>query len=143
MRKFSTHAVGAVASLLLLGLYGNSQSLATDRILRGVDSSDVVRVPGTEHPVAHSGLDRGGVAGTRLLSGVSIEFRLSPSQQSALDRLLQDQQDPSSTNYHKWLTPDEYANRFGMTQNDLAKVTAWLQSQGLKVDDISPNRTSI
>ena len=143
MRKFSAHAVWLVTSLLLLGLYAQSQSHATDRILRAIDSSDLVRVPGTEHPVAHAGLDRGRVAGTRLLSGVSLEFRLSPSQQSDLDRLLQEQQDPSSTNYHKWVTTDEYAHRFGMTQNDLAKVTAWLQSQGLRVDEVSPNRTSI
>src|SRR3954468_12133933 len=124
MRKFSAHAVWLVTSLLLLGLSAHSQSHATDRILRAIDSSDLVRVPGTEHPVAHSGLDRGRVAGTRLLSGVSIEFRLSPSQQSDLDRLLQEQQDPSSTNYHKWVTTDEYAHRFGMTQSDLAKVVA-------------------
>src|SRR5439155_783587 len=79
----------------------------------------------------------------QVLSGVSIAFRLSSSQQTDLDRLLREQQDPSSTNYHKWLTPDEYAARFGMTQADLAKVTSWLKSQGLTIEQISRSRTEI
>src|SRR2546428_720490 len=142
MRKYA-YVVGLVPSLLLLGLSANSQAHATDRILRQIDGSDTVRLIGTEHPVAHVGLDRGRIAGTQVLTGVSLEFRLSAAQQEDLDRLLQQQQDPSSANYHKWLKPDEYADRFGMTQNDLAKVTAWLQSQGLRVDEVSRSRTSV
>ena len=40
---------------------------------------------------------------------------LHPAQQAALDRLLADQQTPSSPNYHKWLTPEQYADRFGLS----------------------------
>jgi subtilase family serine protease len=54
----------------------------------------------------------------------------SPSQQKALDVLLGQQQDRTSPNYHKWLTPQQFADRFGLSQNDFSKVTAWLTSQG-------------
>jgi subtilase family serine protease len=72
-----------------------------------------------------------------------MTFRLSPAQQADLNQLLREQQDRSSPNYHKWLTPDQYAARFGMSSSDLAKVTSWLSSQGLTVDEVSRNRNEI
>jgi subtilase family serine protease len=72
-----------------------------------------------------------------------LTFRLSASQQADMQELLREQQDRSSPNYHRWLTPEQYAARFGMTSNDLAKVTSWLQSQGLTVNSLSRNRNEI
>jgi subtilase family serine protease len=40
-------------------------------------------------------------------------FRPTDIQQAELDKLLEQQQDPSSPNYHRWLSPDEFADRFG------------------------------
>jgi subtilase family serine protease len=74
---------------------------------------------------------------------VTIIFKPTPAQQQALDTLLKQQTNPASSNYHKWLTPQEYADRFGLSQNDITKVKAWLQSQGLKVVEVAPSRTWI
>ena len=57
--------------------------------------------------------------------------------------MLAEQQDPHSPNYRKWLTPEQYAARFGMSDGDLAKVSAWLKSQGLTVDGYSRARTRV
>jgi subtilase family serine protease len=92
--------------------------------------------------MAHAQFDRGRTDTTKALSA-TLSFRLSSAQQSDMDLLLHQQQDRTSANYHKWLTPEQYAARFGMTSGDLAKVTAWLQSQGLTVDSISRNRNEI
>src|SRR5437870_1085733 len=130
------------ALLILLAVSAGTQTSSRTRI-GVIDSSNVAPVRGTAHPVAQSRFDQGRTDSTRVLSGVSLSFRLSPAQQADLDRLLREQQDPSSTNYHKWLTPDEYAARFGMTLADLAKVTSWLKSQGLTSEQISRSRTEI
>jgi len=50
-----------------------------------------------------------------------------------LTRLLADQQDPASPDYHRWLTPDDFTNRFGPTDADLARVTDWLKKKGFTV----------
>ena len=50
-----------------------------------------------------------------------------------LARLLADQQDPSSPQYHRWLTPDAFTSRFGPTAADLARVTRWLKKKGFTV----------
>jgi subtilase family serine protease len=108
-----------------------------------VSAADTAAVHTTAHPLARPQNDLGRVSPAQQLSGATLTFRLSPVQQSELNRLLHAQQDKSSPSYHKWLTPEQYASRFGMSTKDLAKATAWLQSQGLKVDGISRSRTEI
>ena len=131
------------ALLLIFAAPGSTQVSSRDRIFRPVDAAQTAVVRGTAHPLAGAQFDQGRTDPSQALHGVSLTFRLSPVQQADLDSLLRQQQDPSSLNYRKWLTPEQYAARFGMTQNDLAKVTAWLQSQGLTVDGISRNRTEV
>jgi subtilase family serine protease len=50
-----------------------------------------------------------------------------------LTRLLADQQNPASPQYHRWLTPDEFTGRFGPTDADLARVARWLKKKGFTV----------
>ena len=77
------------------------------------------------------------------INRAAIVFKLSPSQQAALDTLLAEQRDSNSANYHNWLTPEQYAERFGMSDSDLARVANWLKSQGLTVDGYSRARTRV
>src|SRR4029077_16091344 len=79
----------------------------------------------------------------QLVSSLSLVFNPSPAQQKALDKLLSDQQNSTSPNYHKWLTPARFADRFGMSRNDIQKVTSWLQSQGFRVVRIANSRNQI
>ena len=69
-----------------------------------------------------------------------LMFRRSSAQQTALDQLLLEQQTLSSPNYHNWLSPDQFGDRFGLSRNDTAKIASWLQSEGLAVDEISRGR---
>jgi len=60
--------------------------------------------------------------------------------QAALDALLQQLYDPASTNYHKFLDPQEFTVRFGPTEADYAAVRAFAEANGLKVAGTHPNR---
>jgi subtilase family serine protease len=132
----------ATAVIVLVGSPVNSQLPSNDRIQRPVDVSRAVAVKGTAHPLAHPQFDQGRVSSVQPINGALV-FRLSPAQQSDLDHLLRDQQNPSSPSYHHWLTPEQYADRYGMTPNDLAKVKTWLKSQGLGVGEVSRGRNEI
>jgi len=135
-------AVVVVAAVFAAGSFGRSAPVSGDRILGTIDSTQVTRVRGTAHPRARAQYDEGRTDASRTISG-AITFRLSAAQQAELDQLLREQQDPKSPNYHRWITPDQYAARFGMSSNDLHKVSSWLQSQGLNVDSISRNHNEI
>jgi len=65
------------------------------------------------------------------------------SQQAAFEQFLDEVQNPSSPSYHKWLTPSEVGHRFGLSDGDLAAISGWLNGQGLHVNLVTPNRTSI
>ena len=62
------------------------------------------------------------------------------AQQADLDRLLTDQQDRSSLDYHRWLTPQQFADRFGPGDADISTLVGWLNSQGMKVHDVAHGR---
>jgi subtilase family serine protease len=132
----------AAALVLMIGSPGATQMASRDRILQPVDSTQVALVKGTAHPLARPEFDQGRASSEQPITG-AVVFRLSAAQQSDLDHLLRDQQNPSSRNYHQWLTPEQYADRFGMSRGDLAKVGAWLKSEGLTVNGVSRGRTEV
>ena len=72
---------------------------------------------------------------------LTLRLALAADRSAALDDLLASQTTPHSSAYHQWFTPQRFASEFGATDDQLAATTAWLQSQGLNVDAISPSRT--
>jgi pseudomonalisin len=61
--------------------------------------------------------------------GVSVAGR----DAAGLQKLTHDQQVKGSADYHHFLTPMEYATRFGATATDVNTVKKWLTSQGLTI----------
>jgi subtilase family serine protease len=129
--------------LCVLILSALSFGAAPDRIAGAVLSSETVTLAKSLHPKAQSQYDLGPANPSRQLSYMTLLMAPSASQQKALDRLLAQQQDPKSPNYHKWLTPQQYADRFGLSQNDLVKVITWLASQGFQILSIGGGRDSV
>ena len=93
--------------------------------------------------MARAEFDRGPLDPARKLGYVTIHLAPSPAQQQALEKLLEEQRDPTSPNYHNWLTPEQFADRFGASSTDLAKVAQWLQSEGLNIEHQARGRNWI
>jgi subtilase family serine protease len=119
------------------------QSFSKNRILQAVDDRQMTPVGGSTHPYARAEFDRGIADGGMRIEGAALVFKPSPAQQKALETLLKQQQDPNSANFRRWITPAEFADRFGMTRGDIAKVTAWLEASGLKVESVSNSRNLV
>jgi subtilase family serine protease len=137
---FRKRSVISVFASLVFAIAAPAQ--IRNRIVQNIGDTEPV-VVSAAHPLARAEFDQGRVEGSMPIQHASMVFKLSSEQQSALDRLLAQQQDPHSSNYRKWLTPEQYAARFGMSENDLAKVSVWLKSQGLTVDGFSRARTTV
>lgn len=60
--------------------------------------------------------------------------------QSGLSLLLQEIYDPASTLYHRYLSPNEFANQFGPNESDYAKLIAFVEANGLTVTGTYSNR---
>jgi hypothetical protein len=120
-----------------------SFAAAPDRVTRAIDSSQSVALAKSLHPQAQPQYDHGLVDPSRELSYITLLMAPSASQQMALNQLLAQQQDPKSPNYHKWLTPQQYADRFGLSPNDLNRIATWLTSQGFQILSIGGGHNSI
>src|ERR1017187_9835092 len=127
----SMRIVKSIVPAFLLASLFSSVSYATtpDRISGEIDSNQSVALKGNLHALAQPQFDLGRADASKLIQGVTLVFRPSAQQQQDLDNLLTQQQERSSPNYHKWLTPAQFADRFGLTRSDIKRISSWLQSQ--------------
>ncbi len=110
------------------------------RITGRIDSAQRMTLTGHMHPRATPANDLGRVAPDLQVSYVTLTLSKSAAQQADLDSLLAEQQNPQSANYHRWLTPGQYADRFGASSDDIAQITQWLQGQGLTIAGVAQGR---
>jgi subtilase family serine protease len=105
-----------------------------------VPSADVRVLRG--HVDGRRGTDLGRMDPSTHLEGMTVVFTPS-GPRSQRESLLAALQDPGSPLYHRWLTPEDYAARFGASEEDVARVTQWLEQQGLSVEGPSRPHTSL
>src|SRR5437870_8689733 len=74
---------------------------------------------------------------------LDLTIGLPLRNQKALSVLLDQLYDPASTNYHRYLTPQQFAERFGPTEEDYQAVIQFAQRNGLRVTGQHPNRTLV
>ena len=132
-------ALGVSYSLLLVAPLAAQRN----RILGRINNSQRVVLHGHLHPKALAANDQGAVDPSLALPRVTLTLQPSASQQAALKQLLAEQQDPTSGNYHHWLTPEQYADQFGVSQNDVNQIVSWLQSRNLTLVGVARARTWI
>ena len=116
---------------------------AQSRIQQSIDNSRTTVLRGNVHPLARPEYDQGAADPAMVLPRIVLNFQPTAAQQADLASLLQQQQDPASPNFHQWLTPEQYADRFGVGAADMAQVVSWLQSQGFQVVEQARSRTYV
>ena len=104
------------------------------RIVQPISEANLVELKQSTHPLAKPQYDRGAVADSLPMEHMLLVLKRSPGQEQALEKLMGQQSDPHSANYHNWLTPEEFGEQFGPSRQDIATVTAWLRSHGLRVN---------
>ena len=135
MRFVFAAAVAAVFSL--------SGIAAPNRITGPLDSRQMQALPGNTHRLASAQFDRGVADAALPMNYVVLLTKPSAAQQTDLDQLLRDRQNPSSPNFHAWLSPEQFADRFGLSLSDQSKIVSWLTGEGLTVHAPSRGRNWI
>lgn len=133
----------AVFANLLLPFFAVPLPAQQPRIPGRIDDSRTVVLRGRVSPRIRHANDLGPMAPSAPMRGMTLLLKPTTGQRTALDELLAQQREPSSPNFHRWLTPEQYADRFGAGNADIAKITAWLESQGFEVDMVARSRTWI
>ncbi len=106
------------------------------------DSSSIV-LKGNTHPLARPEYETGATSPSLRMERMVLSLKLTDAKKAELEQLLAQQQDLTSPNYHRWLTPEQFGARFGRTAEEVATTTRWLQSQGFTIDEIGKGGTWI
>src|SRR5579872_5287393 len=139
--RISAGLLGAIAVMLVLP--SSPLEAQAIRITGRVDRNRRAILRGNLNPKAQRRYDQGRAEPALQLGYMTLELKRSPDQDAALAALLKQQSDPASPMFHRWLTPEQYADRFGLSQSDIAKVVDWLRSVGFSVIRVARGRDSI
>jgi len=127
-------AVAAIAVLLPTSS-AFAQAIALTRTTASPVSSSLL-------PAVSLAKDNGRLPASTPMRHMALHFALSDAQQSELKSLIHAQQDPTSAQYHKWLTPAEFQQRFGRSTADVAAAETWLRSEGFTIETSGPESIS-
>ena len=132
------------AAVLLFPFVAFAQTSAgTPRITAAINESQLTTLRGNTHPYAQARFDTGAAPDSLPMQRMLLVLTRSTGQESALEALLEQQQDSSSPNYHAWLTPQQFGQQFGPADADIQTITLWLESHGFTVNRVSNGRTVI
>ena len=126
-----------------LGAWAQTATGASGTATLVINDQDTIVLPGNTYPRALPQFDVGPVDPAQPMKNMILSLKVSPDKQAQLDRLLAEQQDPKSPNFHKWLTPQEFGTRFGPSQQELDAITAWLKSKNFVIEKVANGRLSI
>jgi subtilase family serine protease len=131
----------------LLGLTSMANAQPTGRpaptIHEAVNEAKLATLGGNTRSEANAQNDRGIVSDDFQLDHMMLQLKRSPEREAALVQHIDQLHDRKSPNYHKWLTPSEFAEHYGVAKEDVDKVTAWLKSRGFTVDGVAPSGLKI
>ena len=129
---------------LLIGYGSSAGSPNKPRTIRQpVDDGNRTTLKGNTRREANAKNDRGLVPDDMLMEHLLLQLRRSPEQEQALEQFLDQVHSPSSPAFHQWLNASDFGNRFGLADEDLNAITAWLQSHDLTVNVVYPSGTVI
>ena len=136
-RRFWSGAALALSLCSSLSLRAQV-SPAARRITAAINNDDRVALSGTVRKDLKTARDLGAADPTLTAHHVTLLLSRTADRQAALDQFLSDVQNPRSPQYRQWLTPAEYGARFGASADDVQTIAAWLQSQALRIEKVSP-----
>jgi len=134
----------AAATLLVVPVLASAQTANVQpRITAAIDERNLSTLKGNTHPLARPEFDRGAAPDSLPMERMLLVLKRGPDQEAALDALMEQQQDASSPNFHNWLTPAQFGQQFGPSDQDIQTITMWLQSHGFQIAKVSNGRTVI
>ena len=129
--RYKAHPLGQAALALTLSLLGAASHGDALQIV-GANRPSIIDI---SHAKIVSALDP-----SRL---VAVTITLPFSNEADLDSFADDVSNPASSRYGQYLTPTEFAAKYGASQADYDAVLAWAKSSGLSITQTSLSRNSV
>ncbi len=125
----------AVLSFLFLSTSAHGQSTTQEDAASG--NQGFLHLEHSVHPLTKHAVDAGRVETGKSVNRMLLILSASAEKQSALAKLLEEQQNRTSANFHHWLTPAQFGARFGAETADVQSMRGWLERSGFRVSDVA------
>ena len=136
---FSVVVLSALISVPSVWAQSDSGLHARPRVTESIDETNRVVLAGNTHPEARPANDRGPVANDFAMDHILLQLKRSPEQEQSLQQFLDELVTKDSPNFHRWLTAEQFGERFGLAKPDLDAVTNWLELHGFRVNVVYPS----
>src|SRR5581483_5783098 len=129
----------ALSILAASFLCAESSSAQSIRIRSAIDNANRTQLT-SGAPARRAGAHDLGRVPPSFPMRLTLRFAASADQKAQLRRLLE-LQSPRSALYRQWLTPEEYADRFGVSSADIRQIENWLTANGFQRGAVARSRT--
>jgi subtilase family serine protease len=131
MRPFKVSAI-LISTWAALAVAGAQTAVLS------IADGDLVTLGGNTRSEATSANDRGAVDPSMPLEHLEMQLRRSPEQERAVESFIEALHDPASPKFHRWLSAEEFGQRFGASADAIAAVRGWLENNGFRVGPVYP-----
>src|SRR5580700_4174021 len=121
----------------------NTKAHPVARVTKKVDDSKRTTLYGHVPGALRRAADMGRLDPNTPSPGMIMVLKSDENQKREIRRIIDEQQDKRTLNYHQWVTPEEFGSYFGVHADDIVQITAWLTSQGFTVDEVSKSKRVI
>jgi trimeric autotransporter adhesin len=130
---------------VLLAFSGSvfAQEGLSPQIISPIVETDLVVLKGNTHPLARPEFDHGSAPADLPLNRMLLVLRHTPTQEATLQKFLDRLQQKSSFDFHAWLTPEQFGQQFGPSEQDIQTIESWLASHGFQVNRVAKGRGAI
>ena len=101
-----------------------------------MDENGLTRLHGHVSRGARPEFDRGRAPDSLPQEHILMMLRRSEPKEQELQQFIRRQYDPHSPDFHRWLTPQQFGERFGPSTQDIGKVTKWLTQHGFRLNNV-------
>ncbi len=143
MRCVSSFYLKAAVFLICPALLVGQRGVPQTRIRQAINGSERKVLKGNIHPLAKSEFESGVAPQDLPMERMMLVLTRSAEQQSNLDQLLQELTDPASPRFHQWLTPEQFGQQFGASDQDIQTITDWLTAEGFHVERPMQGKTML
>ena len=146
IKKISVVLAVVTVTLALSTRYAARVFGATDRhvlITQPIDESQLVRLARNTRPEANAQNDRGREPDGFLMDHMLLQLKRDPQVERDFAAYIETLTDKTSPNFRHWMLADEQGEKYGVEQQDVDTITAWLQTKGFTVGTVYPNHMVI
>jgi subtilase family serine protease len=138
MKAILPGILSAFSLVIATTAVGAPSGFPAPMIAAPVNAGQMTVLAGNTRPEANAANDAGPVADAQPMEHMLLQLKRSAERETALQQMISQQHDSASANYHQWLSPQDFAQHYGVAQQDVATVTSWLQSAGFTVNGVTP-----